>query len=157
MQFTVAVFLAMLGLLVELAPAAAADDVPVQGPMLRIEAAMHTGVVMRVDLSADGKLMVTGSSDKTVRLWSLPDGKLLRTLRVPISPDNGGKVHAVAISPDGSLIAAGGWDAFPTANYVHIFDSATGKLIRRLGPLGPSIGELAFSPDGKRLAAGLMG
>ncbi|MBL8893526.1 MAG: WD40 repeat domain-containing protein, partial [Rhizobiales bacterium] len=157
MQLLVAVLLTMLGLLAELAPAMAADEGPVQGPMLRIEAGMHTGVVMRVDLSADGKLMVTGSSDKTVRLWSLPDGKLLRTLRVPISPDNGGKVHAVAISPDGSLIAAGGWDAFPTANYVHIFDSATGKLIRRLGPLGPSIGELAFSPDGSRLAAGLMG
>ncbi|MFO0994152.1 MAG: caspase family protein [Hyphomicrobiales bacterium] len=156
MQLIVALFLVMLGLLAEFAPAMAADDVPVQGPMLRIEAGMHTGVVMRVDLSADGKLMVTGSSDKTIRLWSLPDGKLLRTLRVPISPDNGGKVNAVAISPDGSLIAAGGWDAYPTANYVHIFDSATGQLIRRLGPLGPSIGELAFSADGSRLAVGLM-
>ncbi|MBL8907133.1 MAG: hypothetical protein JNM20_10695, partial [Rhizobiales bacterium] len=157
MQFIVTAFLALLGLLVEFAPARAADDAPVQEPMLRIEAGMHTAVVMRVDLSADGKLMVTGSSDKTVRLWSLPDGRLLRTLRVPISPGNGGKVHAVAVSPDGRLIAAGGWDAHPTANYVHLFDSATGKLVGRLGPLAPSIGELAFSADGTRLAAGLMG
>lgn len=157
MRFILTAFLAMLGLLLEFAPAMAADDAPVQGPMLRIEAGMHTGIIMRVDLSADGKLMVTGSSDKTVRLWSLPDGKLLRTLRVPISPDNGGKVNAVAISPDGRLIAAGGWDAHPTANFVHIFDSATGKLVRRLGPFAPSIGELAFSADGSRLAAGLMG
>src|SRR5689334_8133496 len=97
MRFILTAFLALLGLLLEFGPAMAADDAPVQGPMLRIEAGMHTGIIMRVDLSADGKLMVTGSSDKTVRLWSLPDGKLLRTLRVPISPDNGGKVNAVAI------------------------------------------------------------
>src|SRR5262245_11772502 len=77
MQFIVTAFLAMLGILVGFGPATAADDAPVQGPMLRIEAGMHTGIIMRVDLSADGKLMVTGSSDKTVRLWSLPDGKLL--------------------------------------------------------------------------------
>jgi WD40 repeat protein len=157
MQIIVAAFLFMLGLLAEVAPAAAADETPVQGPMMRIEAGMHTAVVMRIDLSADGKLLVTGSSDKTVRLWSLPDGTLLRTLRVPISPDNGGKVYAAAISPDGRLIAAGGWDAHPTKNYVHIFDSATGKLIQRLGPLSLTIGELAFSPDGSRLAVGLMG
>ena len=78
-------------------------------------------------------------------------------LRVPISPDNGGKVNAVAISPDGRLIAAGGWDAYPPANYVHLFDSATGNLVKRLGPVRYSIGELTFSPDGSRLAAGLMG
>ena len=158
MQIIVTAFLAMLGLLAEFTPALAADDAPVQGPMLRIEAGMHTGVVMRIDLSADGKLMVTGASDKTVRLWSLPDGKLLRTLRVPISPDNGGKVHAVR-DLAGRPPHRRGRLGRPSHSQLSssMFDSATGKLVRRLGPLAPSIGELAFSPDGSRLAVGLMG
>ena len=52
---------------------------------------------------------MTGSDDKTVRVWSLADGTLVRTIRLPAGPGNVGKVYAVAISPDGALIAAGGW------------------------------------------------
>ena len=78
--------------------------------VLRIEAGMHTATIRRISLSADGRLLATGSDDKTVRLWSLPDGKLLRTLRPPIGPGNDGKVYAVALAPDGSWVAAGGWD-----------------------------------------------
>ena len=71
---------------------------------------MHTATIKRISLTADGRMMATGSDDKTVRLWSLPDGKLLRTLRPPIGPGNDGKVYAVALAPDGSWVAAGGWD-----------------------------------------------
>ena len=37
---------------------------------------MHTATIRRISLTADGRLMATASDDKTVRLWSLPDGKL---------------------------------------------------------------------------------
>ena len=65
------------------------------------------------------------------------------------------KVYTVAISPDGRLVAAGGWDAHPTENYIQIFDTITGTLVRRLGPMKDVIHELTFSPDGSRLAVGL--
>ena len=71
---------------------------------------MHTAVIKRIGVNADETLLATGSEDKTVRLWSLPDGRLKRTLRLPIGPGNEGKVYAVALSPDGALVAAGGWD-----------------------------------------------
>jgi WD40 repeat protein len=80
-------------------------------PMLRIEAGMHTAPIKKFSLSADGTLMVTGAADKAVRIWSLPDGRLLRTLRVTIDAADGGKVFAVALSPDGTIAAVGGWDA----------------------------------------------
>ncbi len=148
----------LLGLLlIGAATAAPAAELPKE-PMLRIDGGMHTAVIRRLDVSADGKVLVTGSEDKTVRVWSLPDGRLLRTLRLPTAPGDVGKVFAVALSPDGKLVAAGGWDDVdPEAldYYVYIFDRITGHLLGRLGPHRQVINELTFSPDGKRLAVGL--
>jgi WD40 repeat protein len=155
-----AVFL--FALFAGLAASVAQEQLPNTQPQLRIEAGMHTANIRRIDVSADGRLLVTGSDDKTIRLWSLPEGKLIRTFRVPIGPENGGKINAVAISPDGRLVAAGGWDAYwqgsdPLSMYIYLFDTVTGALVRRLGPVPGLIFDVAFSPDGNRLAAGLSG
>ena len=96
--------------------AARAEDLPDQRPMLRIEPGMHTAQIKRIGVNAACTLMVTGSRDKTARLWVLPEGgrgeaKLLRTLRVPIGEGNDGDVDAVALSPDGKWVAVGGLDA----------------------------------------------
>lgn len=135
---------------------------PPQQPLLRIEAGMHTGLIRRIDVSADGRMMVTSSQDKTLRLWSLPDARLLKIFRVPIGPREDGRLYAVALSPDGRIAAAGGWDASPVknsggSNHVYLFDTVSGAIIARLGPLPNVMYDLAFSPDGRRLAAGLWG
>ena len=44
-----------------------------------------------------------------MRVFDVEDGRLLRTIRLPAGPGNVGKAFAVAIGPDGELIAAGGW------------------------------------------------
>lgn len=73
--------LRILGLfLIGMATAASAAELPKE-PQLRIDGGMHTAVIRRLDVSADGKFLVTGSEDKTARVWSLPDGRLLKTLR----------------------------------------------------------------------------
>ena len=78
------------------APSAALDAAvkacPDQTPFLRIETGMHTAVIWRIGVDAACARIATASDDKTVRLWSLPDGKLQRTIRLPIGPGNGGKV-----------------------------------------------------------------
>ena len=138
---------------------------PDQRPMLRIDPGMHTARIKRIGVDAACNLMVTGSDDKTARLWALPEGgrgapELLRTLRVPIGEGNDGKVYAVALSPNGKWVAAGGWDARYSGDKtasVYIFDAVTGRLVKRLGRLGNVINHLAFSPDGSRLAATLHG
>src|SRR5262249_48396132 len=49
---------------------------PEQRPFLRIEAGTHTSFIQAIGLSRDERRMVTGSTDKTVRVWRLPEGRL---------------------------------------------------------------------------------
>ncbi len=118
---------------------------------------MHTTVIRRIGVDAAGRFMVTISDDKTVRVWELATGRLLRPLRPPIGDGNEGKIYAGAISPDGRLIAAGGWTGFEwdKQNSIYLFDRGSGRLALRLVGLPDVILHLAFSPDGTRLAAAL--
>ncbi len=129
---------------------------PSQDPILRIETGMHVAPISGIGVDQSCRIAATASGDKTVRVWSLPDGRLLRTLRVPIGPGNGGKIYATAVSPDGRWIAAGGWD-ITQENFVYIFDSATGAMVARVGPFGNVILHLAFPTDGRWLAATTFG
>jgi len=101
---------------------------------------------------------VTASDDKTVRVWSLPEGRPMRVLRLPIDQGNMGKAFAVAISPDGTTVAVGGWTA-PSgyADNIFLFDRASGELKHRLRDIPSVVPHLAYSPDGRRLAASLWG
>jgi WD40 repeat protein len=137
---------------------AALKACPDQDPVLRIETDEHTATIRRIGVDAACRIMATGSDDKTVRVWSLPDGRLLRTQRLPIGEGSNGRVFAVAVSPDGDWIAAGGWDAAWAVAHrhaVYLFDTATGATVRRLGNFRNVIGHVAFSADGRRLAVAL--
>ena len=57
--------------------------------------------------------------------------------------------YCVTFSPDGRLLASGGW-----GRPVRIRDAFAGGLVRELRSAGPSIYDLAFSPDGALIATG---
>src|SRR3954470_947157 len=65
-------------------------------PLLRINTEQHTAMIRRVATDAQNRYVVTASEDKTARVWSLPDGRLLGApLRVPIGEGNTGKLYAM--------------------------------------------------------------
>ena len=132
---------------------------PDQRPFLRIETGMHTAPIKRIGVDAACRVLATASYDKTVRLWSLPDGKLQRIVRLPIGEGDAGKVFATALSPDGRWLAAGGWDAASDTTGKHsltIVDLTNGAF-RRFGAFENVIEHIAFSADGRRIAIGLGG
>lgn len=126
-------------------------------PTIRIQADLHSAKIMDASASGDGSLLATGSADKTVKLWETASGRLLRTIRPPIAAGSEGMLHAVALSPDGRLVAAAGWTgvSWDGSYSVYLFDTSNGEMRQRLTGFPKPLKRLAFSPDGKNLAVGL--
>ncbi|MBY0429765.1 MAG: hypothetical protein K2Q10_01085, partial [Rhodospirillales bacterium] len=156
-------FLAMMAVLTTVMVATrvfVSNDVPPEQPIARIEIGLHSGRVTAIATDREGTLAVTVALDKTARVWSLPEGRLLRVLRPPISEGPEGALNAVAISSDGATIAVagmtgGGWD---DGSYsVYVFDRASGRMLHRLGGLPSPVLRLSFTRDDMVLAASLAG
>ena len=127
---------------------------PSTDPILRIETGGHVGNISSVASDRDGRIIATASNDKTVRVWETGTGRLLATLRVPIDSDREGSLGAVAVSPDGRLVATGGvtGKAWDESFCVYLFDVKTEKLLMRVSGVSQVIRSLKFTPDGKLLA-----
>lgn len=102
----------------------------------------HTDAVRSVDISRDGKLMVTGGVDRTVRIWEVSSGKLLRTYQGHQS-----EVVAVAISPDGRSVASGAEDGS-----IRLWELSTTDDHQSVADAGDALWTVAYSPDGQHLA-----
>ena len=101
----------------------------------------HKDVVNSVSYSRDGKLLVSASSDTTIKIWQ-PNGKLNKTLR-----GHEDSVIDVAFSPTADIFASAAED-----NTVKLW-SAEGELIDTLKGHRGSVHRVAFSPQGNILAS----
>jgi WD40 repeat protein len=128
---------------------------PPATPFLRIETGMHTARVNRIAADAAERFLVTASFDKSVRVWDLSSGQLLQVLRPPQGDSSDGQVNAVAISPDATTVAVGGYGFAHQPNSIYLFERPTGKLLSRIIEGSVAINHLAYSSDGRFLAASL--
>ncbi|MBL7487219.1 TIR domain-containing protein [Frankia sp. AgB1.9] len=105
------------------------------------------GSVDAMTFSPNGSVLaVTGTN--TVALWRVADGRRIRTVTVGRLL-GAGTVNAVAFSPDGGVLAAVSND-----RSVRLWDSGTGRRLRRLTGHTNRVGAAAFTPDGGTLATG---
>ena len=124
-------------------------QVAAEEPILQIETGTHNAIVGDAAVDAAGHVVVTVSDDKTARLWSLPDLHSLGVIRPDIAAGPDGSLYSVAMSSDGHWVAVGGY-----RSEVLLFDTETKDIFRRWQDLPSSVLSLAFSADGKQLAAG---
>ena len=111
----------------------------------------HKGAIPSVAFSPDGKRLVSASWDHTLKVWDVdPDraSSLFQSRELMTLTGHGDRVHCVAWSPDGTRIASGGDD-----KTVRIWDAATGKEAAIPHVYRGVVWSVAFSPDGKRVAA----
>jgi WD40 repeat protein len=123
----------------------------------------HQAGVWSVAFSADGTELLTAASDTTAAVWNVKSSKLERRYTpaegpAPVEPQRrmefGRAIHA-GFSGSGKYVAAV-WDG----DVVHVWDRATGKLLRTLTeePVGDDVVLLACSPRGDLAAiAGMDG
>jgi WD40 repeat protein len=123
--------------------------------------------LLRSVVFASEKLLISGDEQATIRWWDLDKGKEIRQV------DNQALAESLslAVSPDGkNLACAGAWNHFAIGNivldlqgrlkvkshegyYVMMWDVEKGQEVRKFAGLLDNIKAVAFSPDGKTLAA----
>jgi len=100
----------------------------------------HTNAVSSADFSPDGKALVSGSYDRTVRLWDC--SSLRETFKLEGHSD---VIMSVAFAKDGKTVASGGYD-----HSVRIWNVESRKVERILQESG-LVYSVDYSPDSARL------
>jgi WD40 repeat protein len=144
----------------------------------------HSAFIFSVAFSPDGRQALSGSYDKTVKLWDLATGDEIRSI------GHSNAVNSVAFSPDGkqalstaddginlwelpsgkailkigrgsfhqAVFSPDGRQALGLAYNLSAFDISSGKLVRRFDSIAsnPNLETIqtAFSPDGSRIVSG---
>ena len=114
-----------------------------KNPLL-LELRGHSNYVSCVAISPDGETIVSGSSDKTIKIWNLKTGDLKDTLF-----GHTDRIHDIAISPDGQTIVSASHDS-----KIKVWDLKTGDLKKTLSSNSGSVFVVAVSPDGQTLMSG---
>lgn len=133
------------------APASAvtAQQVLSSTPTIAHSVDAHPGGVRSLSLSADGKLLLSGGQDETLRLWDSARLVELRCLAGDIGP-----VEDACLAPGGKWAASCALRLFKSDMVVQLWDLASGSQRRRLKGHDDAIFSVAIAADGRRVAAG---
>src|SRR5262249_60904554 len=97
-----------------------------------------------VAFAPDGRTVLSGSADRTLRLWDVATGQQRRLFE-----GHPGQVNAVVVAPGGRTAASAGVD-----HTLLLWDLGTGNVVRRLDVGDDTLNALACTADGQTLLGG---
>jgi eukaryotic-like serine/threonine-protein kinase len=104
----------------------------------------HRAAIYSLSLSQDGQIGASGSADRTIKIWDIATGKLVRTLQGHTAP-----VWSVALSRDGKTLVSGSQD-----QTIKIWDVETGQVRQTLTEHSDIVYSVALSPDQQTIVSG---
>jgi WD40 repeat protein len=108
----------------------------------------HSSKLITARFSPDGKQIISSSDDKTIKLWDVASGRLIRTFSGHMK-----NVISLAFSPDGKQILSGeGYDGIDRSS-VKLWDAVSGSEIKTISG-NWTVYYLAFSQNGKQFVIG---
>jgi WD40 repeat protein len=104
----------------------------------------HSGPIASLAFSRDGRHIVSGSRDRTIKLWHTETGNLLQTFQ-----GHSDTVVTLAFSPNGRHFISGGFD-----KTIKVWEVATSKLLHSIEGHSGAVASVSFSPDGRLMLSG---
>ena len=106
----------------------------------------HEGGTCCTTWTPDGRRIVSGGYDNTVKVWDVDTGKELMMLK-----GHTARVFSITVSPDGEWITSGSYDKI-----VRIWNASTGSEVITLSGHSDRVVSVAFSPDGRGIVSGSL-
>jgi WD40 repeat protein len=104
----------------------------------------HTNSVEYCSFSPDSKKIASASCDKTIKIWDIETGNLLKTLN-----GHNDTVNSCCFSPDGEKLASASFD-----KTIRIWNVNSGNLLKTIG-YSDVVNYCCFSPDGNTIASAM--
>jgi WD40 repeat protein/Tfp pilus assembly protein PilF len=105
----------------------------------------HAGPASCLVFGIDGKQLVTGGNDGTIRLWDVETGNELQAIQ---AHQHG--VRSLAISPDGRLLCSTGY----SDPVIRVWDSDSGRKIAELPSQAKPVNHVSFGRNGRLVSGG---
>jgi len=114
-----------------------------ESPALVRDLAGHSGSVQACAVTADGRRVVSASSDHTLKVWDLDSGRELATLQ-----GHAFFVTACAVTPDGARVVSASYD-----HTLKVWDLERGRELATLQGHADIVTACAVTPDGRRVVS----